>query len=127
SLNKGDRVTVWRTSAGMSSRHLMPLVLQALRQIVELIEIAIADADDAALAVRIDVDDEAERVGQTFFQRQRVGAFFRRWFAGTRLRVAAGFRPRGRPDLADVEAARDDFFRELLGIGLADQHAGMAG
>ena len=53
----------------------MPLSLQPLRQIVELIEIAIADADDAAFAARIDADHQAERVGQALFQRQRVLRF----------------------------------------------------
>src|SRR4029077_18352191 len=99
----------------MSPRRLMPLVLQALRQIVELIEIAVADADDAALATCINADDKAERVRQALFQRQRVGAFFRRLFARTRLAVAAGFLPRDLLDLTNVEAARDDFIREFFG------------
>jgi hypothetical protein len=39
------------------------LVAQPLRQVVELIEIAVADADHAALAAMIDADDKPERIG----------------------------------------------------------------
>src|ERR1700682_3853043 len=115
--------------AFMSPRHLMPLVLQALRQIVELFEIAIADADDAAFAAMSDTDDQAERIGQPLFQRQRVGVLFRRLLARLRtgLAVAAGFLARDFLDLTNVEAARHNIVREFFGIGLADQHAGMAG
>ena len=49
--------------AHSSPRHLMLFFLQALRQIVELIEIAITDADGTAFAAMIDTDDQAERIG----------------------------------------------------------------
>ena len=47
--------------------------------------------------------------------------------AGMRLAVAAGFLARDLLDLADVEPARDNFFREPLRIVMTHQGAGVTG
>src|SRR5215475_1246470 len=103
------------------------LSLQQPRDLVELIEAAVLDVHRALAVAIIDRDLEADRIGEPLLQRHGVGAL-----AIARLRLAAlavrlAAIARQVLDLAHVEPALDDLLRELIGVGLTDQHAGMAG
>jgi hypothetical protein len=51
------------TGSRGARRHEPLFIAQSPRQVIELVEIAIADADNTALTAMIDTDDQAERVG----------------------------------------------------------------
>src|SRR5215470_17324816 len=114
-----------RSGAGPS-----PLPLQPAHDLVELIEAAISHVHDPRLATMIDRDFEPECISDSPLERHRVGV----------LATTAQLPGRGRRrlavllagpapllDLAHTEPHLDDLLRELLGVGAADQHAGMAG
>src|SRR5262249_36779701 len=106
------------------------LAFEPPRHRIELIEIAVVDVHHALLAAMVDHDLQAERIGDPLLERDGVGVL-----AGARpaaLRLTSPFvlvRALTRPflDLPDVQPALDDLQRELLGVGFADQHAGMSG
>ena len=104
-----------------------PPSFQPPHDIVELIEAAITDADRAAALTMIDADRETKRISKALFQCERVGVFC---CAGARFAAVCliltasltGF-ARDLLDLAHIEAARHDFFRQPLRIVMADQSA----
>ena len=51
------------------------LLFQTAQHLVELIEIAIADAQNSAALAVIDADHEAERIRNALFQRDEIGIF----------------------------------------------------
>jgi hypothetical protein len=57
-------------------------LIQSPHDLIELIEVAVADVHGAAGIAVIDIDREAERVADALFQRDRVGVF---GLAATRL------------------------------------------
>src|SRR3954471_13504765 len=97
------------------------VLAQPSQHIVELIETAIVDLQHAAVAAMIDRDRQAERIGNTSFEREGIGTL-ERAFAH---RLARFLPPvlRQRLDLTDVEPAIDDLARHLLRVGRPDEHA----
>ena len=98
------------------------LPLQPAHDFIELIEATIADRQAAAATAIVDTDRKPERVGQAFFQRQRIGIFRRVRLAAAFLLLAFLLPDLARDlfDLARIETARDDFVRQALGIVMAD-------
>src|SRR5579862_1711689 len=94
------------------------LSFQPAHHFVELIEAAIADRQRTATAAVVDTNREPERIGQAFFQRQRIGVFRRTGLVAGFLLPA--FLLTGLAgdlfDLARVEAARDYFVRQALRV-----------
>jgi hypothetical protein len=95
--------------------------------IVKLIEVAVADVDDAPGLVMIDADGKSERVTHGFFQRHRVGILclaasrLLRFALRNTFDMGQGF------GLPHIEAFLDDAFRGGNGVGNTDERAGMAG
>ena len=102
-------------------------LIQSPHDLIELIEVAVADVHGAAGIAVIDIDRKAERVADALFQRDRVGVFR---LAAARL---LGFANRNTLDmrqrfgLAHIEAFIDNAFGGRGRIGHADQRAGVAG
>src|SRR5262245_15558087 len=93
---------------------------------VELIEASVVDVQDTPLIPVVDGDAQAQRIGQTLFQSERIRVLLDTRLARLLprlLALAAGdfFH------LAHVQAARDDVVGHFLGIGLPDQRAGVTG
>lgn len=105
------------------------LPLQPAHHFVELIEAAIADRKRSPATAVINADRQSERVGQAFFQRQRIGIFRRMGLVAAFLLSAALFSDLARDlfDLAHIETARDDFVCQALSIVMAHQSARLAG
>src|SRR5271170_7361276 len=102
-----------RGGAALSSTSV--LLFQPTQHVVELIEIAVADGENAAALAMIDADSQTERVGNALFKRDHIGVFVRPHarFAPVLLSLFAFLPDRARYclDLAHIETASDDFFR----------------
>ena len=96
------------------------LSFQPAHNLIELIEAAIADCQAAAAAAVIDADRKPERVGQAFFQRQRIGIFGRvRLVAFLLSAFVLPDLARDLFDLAHIETTRDYFVGQALGVVMA--------
>src|ERR1700757_2767031 len=110
----------------------LPRALNALRQplhdLVELLEIAVADLDGAAGIAVMDRDAKSERIADALFQRQRIGVLGTAAARARLLRLALrhALHMRELFGLADVEAFGHDLLGSGERIGHADQRAGMA-
>src|SRR5437016_77877 len=79
--------------------------LQAADHLVELLQAAIANVDEAALAAMIDRHREAECVRQAFLQSKRVGILEGALARSQSLALGLGALLRQRLDLAHIEPA----------------------
>src|SRR5262245_26298267 len=106
-----------------------PLAHQAGADVVELVEIPVADRQSAALArSRPDLDLEPQHVSKILFEGARIGILVRRapTGAGAAIITLALALHQGL-DGAHVQILRDDFLRKCFGILTADQGPSVAG
>ena len=76
-LRSGKTRSLQSGVAGGKQRANLALLLQPAQHFIELIEVAIADAEHAAAAAIVDADGKAERIGYALFQRNQIGVLFR--------------------------------------------------
>src|SRR6476620_11837318 len=117
-VDQGDVTRLCRAGS------LKRLTAQLPSDCVELFQIPILDSQCAAFSAMIDTDLKTERIGQPFLKGARVGIF--RGLGSLRFSCcAASFRrvlfAHVRFELAYAQAFIDDFLRDPLCIGLAEQ------
>ena len=116
-----------RAMPAAARRRLNYTFVQPPHDLVELIEVAVADVHGAAGIAVIDADRKAERVADALFQRDRVGVLHLAAARLLRLALRHALDMRQRFGLAHIEAFLDDALGGRGRIGHADQRARMAG
>src|ERR1700722_3482915 len=104
----------------------LTLPRQPAHDLVELIEIAVADVHGTAGVAMIDVDREPKGIAKPLLERDRIGVFH--GAAARLLGFAYGYAldMRQRLGLTHIEALLDNAFGDAHRIRHADQRPGMA-
>src|SRR4051794_36769362 len=104
----------------------LPRRVQPPQNIVELLELAVADVHGAAAVAVIYADGKPERIADALLERDRVGVLHLAAARLLRLALRNTFVVSERLGLTHVESFFDDAFGGGSRIGHADQRARMA-